>query len=110
MDTTEPAASNSAVNRHPYTANGEGQGGSERVSRSRTHVIEAASVCVLMLIVWILLLLPIIFYHLPVAIVSTDLGVSSGFHLGFFVWGEDCVQRSIVCEACKVFDVPYAHF
>ena len=31
-----------------------------------------------------------------------------GFHLGFFVWGggggEDCVQRSIVCEACKVFE------
>ena len=78
MDTTEPAASNSAAN-HPCTANGEGQGGSERVSRSRTHVIEAASVCVLMLIVWILLLLPIIFYHLPVAIVSTDLGVSSTY-------------------------------
>ena len=32
---------------------------------------------------------------------------SSGFHLGSFVWGgggEDCVQRSIVCEACKVFE------
>ena len=33
----------------------------------------------------------------------------TGFHLGFFVGGgggggggEDCVQRSIVCEACKV--------
>ena len=23
---------------------------------------------------------------------------------------EDCMQKSIVCEACKVFDVPYAHF
>ena len=29
----------------------------------------------------------------------------AGFHLGFFVWGgEDCVQRSITCEACKVFE------
>ena len=28
----------------------------------------------------------------------------TGFHLGFFVWGKDCVQRSIVCEACKVFE------
>ena len=33
----------------------------------------------------------------------------AGFHLGFFVWGGgggggDCVQRSIVCEACKVFE------
>ena len=37
--------------------------------------------------------------------------MKSGFHLGFFVGGgEDCVQSAIVCEACKVFYVPYAHF
>lgn len=53
------------------SASGEGLGG-KRVSHSRTHVLEAAGVCVLMLTVWILLLLPIIFYHLPVAIESAD--------------------------------------
>ena len=27
----------------------------------------------------------------------------------FFAWEGDCVRRLIVCEACKVFYVPYAH-
>ena len=27
----------------------------------------------------------------------------------FLFGGEDCMRRLIVCKACKVFDVPYAH-
>ena len=33
-----------------------------------------------------------------------------GFHLEFFVWGGRLCAKIIVCEACKGFDVPYAHF
>lgn len=76
-----PATNGLTANKGPcndqhHSASGEGLGGSERVPPLRTYVVEAAGVCILMLLVWMLLLLPIIFYHLPVATESADLDVS----------------------------------